>query len=155
TKSLLLLPIHRGGILEEVISLAALRENVEWQHPVVHNLRVLADIIGNALLRHHSEEKLGSSERLKDSILESMGTRVVVLDNQGKIIASNHCWHDYLRTRGWDPHAAAKSGSYYELADLLREFGGLTGLAIEGIRAVSDGQRDRFELEYQLGFYDD
>jgi len=104
------------------------------------------------LARHLAERALAVLNELKASVLESIGTRVVVLDVDGNIIAANHYWDEYLEVHGAVVEALPKKATYFELAVALSEFGILTDKALEGIRSVSEGRRDHFELEYSMGF---
>ena len=102
--------------------------------------------------RHLAERAVGVLNELKASVLESIGTRVVVLDAEGNIIAANHYWDEYLQANGAVLEALPKKTTYFDLAVSLSEFGVLTDAALEGIRSVSEGGRDHFELEYPMGF---
>jgi signal transduction histidine kinase len=113
---------------------------------------LLIFFLRDRLARHLAERALAVLNELKASVLESIGTRVVVLDAQGNIIAANHFWEEYLDANAAVVEALPKEATYFELAVSLSEFGILTDAAVEGIRSVSEGRRDHFELEYPMGF---
>jgi signal transduction histidine kinase len=104
------------------------------------------------LARRRAERALAVLNELKASVLESIGTRVVVLEAEGNIIAANHFWAEYLQANGAVLKELPKKATYFELAISLSEFGIVTDVALDGIRSVSEGRRDHFELEYPMGF---
>jgi signal transduction histidine kinase len=107
------------------------------------------------LARSRAERALAKGERLKTSVLESIGKRVVVLDAEGNIIAANHYWDEYLRAHGRKPRNGSRKTPYFGLASVLQEFGERTAVTLEGIRSVCEGKRPRFELEYPVGSGED
>ena len=42
------------------------------------------------------------SERISRATLDAMSARVVILDEQGVILAANQAWHDFQRPAGGD-----------------------------------------------------
>jgi signal transduction histidine kinase len=113
---------------------------------------VLIFFIRDHIARRLAERDLAVLNELKASVLESIGTRVAVLDAEGRIIAANHYWEEYLEAHGALVEALPKEATYFEATKSLNEFGSLADAALEGIRAVSQGERDHFELEYSAGF---
>src|SRR4051812_25299702 len=71
----------------------------------------LRDHLGRRL----AERALVDGDQLKASVLESMGTRVVVLDAQGNIIAANHYWDEYLAVHGLELEKISNISKYFEL----------------------------------------
>jgi diguanylate cyclase (GGDEF)-like protein/PAS domain S-box-containing protein len=108
-------------------------------------IRVFEDITGEISAR----EALRESERFAKSTIDGLSEHLCVLDENGVIITVNNAWREFaaansahlLRTGEGAEYLAICEDANGEGAEQARE------LAV-GIRAVLDGRRDSFELEY-------
>jgi signal transduction histidine kinase len=60
-KSNLTLPMTVGGRIEGAIALASLRRERQWPEQIISRLRVIADVLGNALAHKRAQEDLGAA----------------------------------------------------------------------------------------------
>jgi PAS domain S-box-containing protein len=113
--------------------------------------------------RKRTEQALHQSEQLKASILGSLRNQVIVLDSKGIVVASNKHGFDFA-TRPYprdekepegpadkssDSHDIHQGTDYLEIWRIGRPADDpSTAVAMSGIRAVCDGERGYFELEY-------
>ena len=95
------------------------------------------------------DRALKDSEAFKNVILDSVAAEVVVLDNQGVIVAVNEHWQRFALENSNVPNEHARNtgvGASYLEACSGDSFGARE--ARDGIRAVLDGKLSRFSLEY-------
>ena len=57
-----------------------------------HELRLVAEVLANALARKQTEDALRASEAMKSSILHSLSSGVAVVDREGAVLALNENW---------------------------------------------------------------
>ena len=93
-----------------------------WSDELVMRLRLVAEVLANALARKQTEDALRGSETMKSSILHSLRSGVAVVDREGHVLALNANW-----TR-----LAEESGApVVKVGDDL--FGGGAGASIRGV----------------------
>jgi len=110
----------------------------------------------NKDLRHEIEERMQAEKALQQSkyfsqtVLMSLRDHVAVLDRQGNILAVNDSWKQFARKNNCQNLARIGSGvNYFEVCRLSSNGGDDTACAaLDGIRSVINGDRDRFEIEY-------
>jgi PAS domain S-box-containing protein len=85
------------------------------------------------------------------SVLDSLTAHVVVLDAQGAIVLVNQAWKEFALQNGAAPETVDPAGADYLASCTAATPQGdarTAQLAIEGIRAVLDGVRAHFSMEY-------
>ena len=108
-------------------------------------IRIVAELLANALGRMRVDDALRSSESMKTAILSSLSSRVAVLDRNGVIIAVNDRWLD--PARGDTTFAAVGMGvSYVDVCRRAAAGGDRNAKdALAGVEGVLGG-RERFQL---------
>jgi len=104
--------------------------------------------------RKRAQEALVKSEAFNLAIMDSITDEIVVLDRNGRIIASNQAWRRQALQNGSErgkpaPHTniGARFESFCKVGDVFSlEEDALN--ASDGIKAVLDGSLDHFMLEY-------
>jgi two-component system sensor histidine kinase UhpB len=108
---------------------------------------------GERAERARAEAALRESEAMKRGILDSLDSRIAVLDANGKIVAVNRAWEEFDPMRNAAGLSAAVVGQNY--FDVLREAqANGNAFALEGeaaIRSVLERQAPFATLDYQLG----
>ncbi|MDO9140481.1 MAG: PAS domain S-box protein [Methylobacter sp.] len=107
----------------------------------------ITDITG----RKQMEGELRNSHALNDSILNSLGTHIAVLDKQGIIVAVNKAWRRFAREHGVTKSAASMLGVNYLQAcsNAFNEpYCVEASVAQAGIAAVLAGAEETFDCEY-------
>ncbi len=145
-KAMLVVPLVSGQRSLGALAFAAARE-LAWSEEVVRNLRLVAEVLANALARKQTEDALRASEGMKSSILHSLKSGVAVIDAQGCVMALNDSWAQLApEGESVDLHVgdnlltAARTAAnpaaprYAEVA--------------AGISSVLEGARPRFICEY-------
>jgi signal transduction histidine kinase/ActR/RegA family two-component response regulator len=89
---------------------------------------------------------MGSAE-LELVDVPSLSAEIVVLDRDGTIVAANDAWSRAARERGWTL-ASAGAGPRVSYLDLYRGAAEAPEV-LAGVRAVLQGRRREFQLEYR------
>lgn len=104
--------------------------------------------------RARAQAALRESEAMKRGILDSLDSRIAVLDASGIIVAVNRAWEEFDRTRNAAGLSAAIVGENYFA--VLREADAIgNAFALKGeaaIRSVMERRAPFATLDYQLGF---
>lgn len=102
--------------------------------------------------RFKAEQALRASESMMRSILESLDSRIAVLDRQGVILATNRAWDEFEAVRRETGVPSAGVGMNY--IGNLEQIAGTGNLfapnALAAIRAVASGERQFGSMDYQL-----
>lgn len=97
-----------------------------------------------------AEEMLRASEQFHHDVLNALGDHIAVLDRDGIIIAVNAAWERFARENGAEH--ATRTGVGADYLAICRNasevLAGEAQAAMEGIQAVSRGERLSFSLEY-------
>ena len=95
---------------------------------------------------------LRESESLKRSILNSLDTRIALLDGRGAIVAVNRAWEDFSASRPqMGAFNAAVGSNYLDALSASADEGEPFAVAeLGGIRAVIAGERKFVSHEYQV-----
>jgi PAS domain S-box-containing protein len=95
-----------------------------------------------------AQEALAASERFARSILDALTTHIAILDEKGRIVATNKAWREF----GFANSARIEVGisaNYLEVCDAASGPCGEEAVAVAaGIRAVIRGEQEQFSLEY-------
>jgi C4-dicarboxylate-specific signal transduction histidine kinase len=147
TRSLAAVPLVVGGAVVGALRFGTTTRERDWSSEFVEQLRVLAEIFGNALARRQADEALRESEALRSAIFGSLYGRVAAIDRTGVIIAVNEAWTAAVQEFGADPSRTAVGANYLDVcakslddADARRAF-----TAIEDTLA---GRADHTSIEY-------
>ena len=81
-KAMLVLPIVSGERALGALAFGAAEER-PWPDEIVTQLRLVAEVLANALARKQTEDALRASETMKSSILHSLRSGVAVVDREG------------------------------------------------------------------------
>lgn len=113
------------------------------QRKVTRNLRRSEERISRA------DAALGESERFLTSTLNALSQQLCVLDETGTIIAVNNAWRDFAIANGGRATSVSEGANYLAACNAVTAGGADEGRGFaEGIRAVLNGERDIFEIEY-------
>jgi two-component system sensor kinase FixL len=132
-----------------VVSFGPLRSGEPWRPEMVPQLRLVAEVFSNAIARKSAEDALRGSERLSAAILGSLTSSVAVLNRDGRVVAINAAWRRFGQTVDGGGRPGIGVGATAEaLCHHALTGSPLIGEALVGIRAVIDGKRPLFALEY-------
>ncbi len=117
--------------------------------------KAIDDAVERRLSRQNNalvEKALRASESMKRGILNSLNTRIAVLDGQGVIVATNKAWETFGKTRELLYSAPAIVGSNY--LDLLQKAidAGESDAerCLNGVRSVINRESGFVSMEYEL-----
>jgi two-component system sensor kinase FixL len=148
-RAALVIPLVASGVVQGVLSMHMLRSARAWPAEIVAQIRMIAEVLANALGRTRQDEALRSSESMKTAILSSLSSLVAVLDKEGVIVAVNEKWQDFARRNALS-FAAADVGTNYldvcrrAVAEGDRDAAG----ALAGVESVLAGRAPSFSFEY-------
>jgi signal transduction histidine kinase/integral membrane sensor domain MASE1 len=145
-QALVVLPLVAGHRALGALGFASSSERA-WSHDVVRNLRLVAEVLANALARKQTEDALRASEGIKSSILQSLSSGVAVVDSAGLVVAVNDSWTRLAKEGGSLDIRVGEN-----LLDAMREaatrLNPRMGDVSTAIASVLDGTRDRSVLEF-------
>jgi signal transduction histidine kinase len=96
-----------------------------------------------------NQKTLPDAEQLARLILNSLPAHYAIVDQNGTIRAVNQAWRDFAKSNGGAERNTNEGVNYLSVCDDAMGPGSEEGKAFaNGIRAVLNGQVDRFELEY-------
>ncbi|MEF8707363.1 MAG: diguanylate cyclase [Candidatus Accumulibacter propinquus] len=103
--------------------------------------------------RRQAEEALRESKLFVQGVLDSVSNHIAVIDETGKIIATNNAWRQFSLENSPEPGRLAPNtdvGTNYlqVCADPASSTSAEGAAARDGIRAVLDGRLPTFSLEY-------
>ena len=128
-----------------VLSLGPRTDGHLWAPGMTNDLRIVAEVFGNALARKKAEEALRASETMKAAILSSLPTGVAVLDRHGRVVAINESWHRCASSS----EEVTIGASHRELArSALTPTSLYFPMVLGGISSVVAGSDMAFVLEY-------
>ena len=142
--AMLMLPMVSGHRALGAIAFASTHER-SWPDELVMRLRLVAEVLANALARKQTEDALRASESMKSSILHSLRSGVAVVDRDGRVLALNENWTRLAEESG-DPVVAV--GASLLEATPTAETHARTEELGTGIQSVLHGVRDSFGYEY-------
>jgi PAS domain S-box-containing protein len=91
-RSMLNVPLlGRGGVFQGSLVLVWLSRKGEWVSEDISRLRLVSDVIANALERKRAEKAHYESERRMRELLETINLLAVMLDRNGNILFCNDC----------------------------------------------------------------
>ena len=105
--------------------------------------------IRDITLRQRAEQQLRDSEQFAQSTIDALSAHLCVLDETGRILAVNQAWRDFARANGSSFQNVAEGANYLAVCDAVTgPDAAAAGTVAAGIRAVTQGQRDTFHMEY-------
>jgi PAS domain S-box-containing protein len=114
---------------------------VEWEGEQAY-LMSLRDITEHKM----TEEALREAEYFNRSILNSIDAHIVVIDQEGTIVAVNNSWKKFVRESGTPTFEHAVVGTNY--FEACRKAFGKTSHVLKGIMSVLRGERSSFDIDY-------
>jgi two-component system sensor kinase FixL len=144
--AMLILPIASGDRALGAMAFGSAHRR-EWPDELVRRLRLVAEVLANALARKQTEDAIRASEAMKSSILHSLRSGVAVVDRDGRVLAVNDTWTKLARESGdlaatvgeilLEPNRVAAPHPHQRTVELDA-----------GVLAVLRGLRDSFSSEY-------
>lgn len=110
-----------------------------WPDEVVENLRLLSEVLANAVARSQTDGALKSSESMKSAILNSLTSGVAVIDAGGRVLDLNANWIRLAEESRVMPHLVRMGD---DLLDVL------CSEVVTGVRAVLNGSKARVAVEH-------
>ena len=154
-----LVVVDDAGLVMGVVTLHNLMERISanlFQEVSRHRIQRLVDDNAARLRRDISRLRatrraLHESERFARSTLDALSAQVVVLDEQGAIIAVNRAWRDWAATGPPPPFGTEEDGNYLDACTQPAGADATPATALAaGLRAVIAGRREDFRLEYPV-----
>jgi signal transduction histidine kinase len=119
-----------------------------WPDELKANLRLVSEVLANALSRKRSEDALRTSELMKSAILQSLQTGVAVVDRLGSVVALNEAWTTVARQSG--AMDVAVGGNLLMSCEAAARMGEPLARALApGIAAVLSGVQPEFSLDHR------
>lgn len=107
----------------------------------------LARAVRTALKRSQREAEGRLDRTLLDGILAALPQHIALLDGDGELLHVNDAWLDFAIRQGGDVRGYVGE-SYIRVLESAADQDEEAREMLEGLRAVLDGDRDRFEMEY-------
>jgi signal transduction histidine kinase len=149
-RSAVAVPLMAGSVSLGVLGLATVRYERSWSGEMVERLRLLGELFTAALMRQRADADARHGEALNHAVLASLSGAVAVVDRDGLAIRVNETWIRASRSQGRPLVPGLEVGvSYLEACRRAAERGVQEAEpALVGIRAVLEGARAAFSLEY-------
>lgn len=112
------------------------------------HLRLIAELLANAIGRRLSDEGLRASEETKSAILTSLTAGVAVLDARGVLLQTNEQWHRSVKDSPWldgEPGTNLLTNCS-EAAESIR----FARLVHTAIHSVLSGGREQVDVEHAI-----
>lgn len=148
-RAALVLPLVASGRVHGVVSLHMVREPREWSAEVQAQMRLVAEVMANALGRKRIDDALRTSESMKTAILESLSSLVAVLDANGVVIAVNQGGSSAGGAPLESERPLTVGINYLDLCRQRAQEGSRAAVrALDGLERVLSGQQRHFVHEY-------
>jgi PAS domain S-box-containing protein len=95
TRSLVSVPLMVGGAVVGAMSFATLRAEREWPDELAPRLRLLGEVVANALARRHAEHAVRESEKRFRRMADSAPLMVWLSGSDGRRTYVNRRWLDF------------------------------------------------------------
>jgi len=138
-KAVLVLPLLAGERLIGALAFVSFAERA-WPDESISNLRLLSEVLANALARRRIDDALMRSEVMKSAILDSLASGVAVIDADGYLLNVNTHWTRLAEESRIMPYAPIREGD--QILDVFPSD------AVAGVKAVLTRARARFTNEY-------
>lgn len=108
-----------------------------------------ASFVRLAIQRKQAQTKLVQSERFNRATLDALSAQVAVLDEAGKIVATNRAWRDFAQANVASWQAVSEGTNYLAICDRAASAGDTAAAAAaEAIRKVLAGEQETWLHEY-------
>jgi two-component system sensor kinase FixL len=144
-RAMLVIPLVADERAVGALAFAAAHERT-WSSEVVWNLKLVGEVLANALARKETEDALRASELMNSSILRSLRTGVVVVDASARVVALNGSWARLASESGMLD--VREGDNLLQAIELAGQHGVRFSEIASGIASVLSGARDRFLLEF-------
>ncbi|MFY9704642.1 MAG: GAF domain-containing protein, partial [Desulfobacterales bacterium] len=150
TKSAVFMPVSVGQRNLGVLTFGMITRQRKWSPDMVQRYRLIAVVLAHAISSKQSRKALLQSKNFNRSVLDSLSYRIAVLDRQGSILDVNESWMQFARENDATPLEQIGRGiNYLDVCRRSSETGeALAEAALEGLRSVLEGAREKFILEY-------
>jgi len=112
-------------------------------------LDVFERIIRYAMERHRNRQQVKASEQFLRTTLDALSSHIAILDHTGRILNVNKAWCDFARQNNANSETTGPGANYFTVCNMVTGEDAATAFAVaDGIRAVIDGTRQVFQLEY-------
>jgi len=138
-KAVLMLPLLAGERLIGALAFASFAERA-WPEESITNLRLLSEVLANALARRRIDDALMRSEVMKSAILDSLTSGVAVIDADGCLLNVNTNWIRVADESQVMPFVPIREGD--KVLDVFPSD------AVAGVKAVLARARVRYTTEY-------
>lgn len=95
-----------------------------------------------------AEAALRESERFARATIDSLSAHLCVLDEDGRIVATNRAWQEFAVGNGAVPEKVSEGIDYLAVCDAASRSVPVAAEFAAGIRAVLGGVRDEFSTQY-------
>lgn len=129
----------------------ALRETDRQLEELTHGeVDTVTDRDGRSYLLQRAQERWRQTGLDRQSaILDALQARIVLLDREGRILATNESWRQFTAANQLDADTAGIGQDYLSLCGIpMSEGNADAGVIADGIRAVLNGQSPSFSCEY-------
>jgi len=149
-RSLLAVPVRFGCQLLGVVGFDAVRAARTWDEDTARVLRLVSEMLAQAIVREQMRQALRAAEALARGTLDGMPAHVAVLDAAGRIVAVNRAWREFAQRNKAPVAVAAGVGlDYLAVCRQAAQAGDASaGVAVERLAAVLQGRQATAELEY-------
>jgi diguanylate cyclase (GGDEF)-like protein/PAS domain S-box-containing protein len=110
---------------------------------------LVEDVLTRAVVRRHSGENIQRHTATASVVLDAIDAPTVAIDASGRIVAVNHAWASAGACRGATLDAVGIGVNYLAVCDqAVGSFSEGAAQAAAGIRAVLNGEEERFAVDY-------
>lgn len=95
-----------------------------------------------------AEAALRESERFARATIDSLSANLCVLDEEGRIVATNKAWREFAAANGAPPEKVGEGADYLAVCDAASLSIPFAADFAAGIRAVLGGMRDQYAAQY-------
>ena len=150
TRSHASIPLVEDGVTRRLLTLSTVRDQRAWPEPLVKQLGLIVEILGQILARKQAEVEVEESEALQRAMLSTLPSRIAVLDRDARLLAVNRAWLEHPEEIDAGPMTRAPLGTRY--LDACREAlqAGEAGAreVIASVEAVLAGESPSRAIEY-------
>jgi len=137
--ALLVMPMLAGDRLVGALAFETVANRV-WHDELVTYVRLMSEVLANALARRQTDDALRASEVMKSAILDSLTSGVAVIDADAYLVDVNEHWTTLIQESRVMSYLHMRPGDNLHTVSPPE--------VINGINAVLAGTKKRFALEY-------
>lgn len=134
---------------DRVVGVMAMFARHPLSESTLQALASIADGIALGIVRKQAEESLREARSFALSTINALSAHVCVLEDTGKILATNATWQRFAEANSSATLTAVAGENYLEVCDAAAGSDAASERAFAaGIRAVMSHEREQFEMEY-------